>query len=363
LQSEAGSSNDENMRSVRFGLLGYGSWGQWHARIIDKTAGASLVAVADAREEKRKKAKSDFPVSAYTDYEDLIDLEDVDIIDVTLPNFLHLESALKAINSNRHLLLEKPMGLTERECDIILQARSRAKENDTKGRRESKVPILAIGFELRMSSLWRRVKELISEGVIGTPRSAQMEVFRALPDLGSGAWRLDRSKAGSWMLDGPIHYFDLLRWYFSQAGDASSIYSAASSREADPFDDSFSSAVRFSNGSFASLYYCMGGFGHTITLRMSGDEGGIAASWEATESTSPKPICRLQCGQGTRITDVALEREPGEVYDLEAAICELVRSVKEGSEPRLANGKDGKEAVRLCLAAEKSLEIGESVAL
>ncbi len=349
------------MQSVRFGLLGYGSWGQWHARIIDKTAGASLVAISDAREVMCKKAKSDFPVSTYSNYEDLIDMEDVDLIDVTLPNFLHLESALKAINSNRHLLLEKPMGLTERECDIILQARNGARENNTKGRRESKAPILAIGFELRMSSLWRRVKELINEGVIGTPRSAQMEVFRALPNLGAGAWRLDRSKAGSWMLDGPIHYFDLLRWYFSQAGDASSIYSTASSRKADPFDDSFSSAVRFSNGSFASLYYCMGGFGHTITLRISGDEGGIAASWEATEGTSPKPIYRLQYGQGTRITDVTIERDPGEIYDLDAEISELVRSVREGSEPCLASGQDGKEAVRLCLAAEKSLEIGESV--
>ncbi len=349
------------MQSVRIGLLGYGSWGQWHARIIDKTAGVSLVAVADAREEGRKKAKSDFPVTTYADYEELIDVEDVDLIDVTLPNFLHLEAALKAINAKKHLLLEKPMGVTEEECDIILQARSRAREKDTEGRRESKVPILAIGFELRMSSLWRGVKELINEGVIGTVRSAQMEVFRALPDLGSGSWRLDRNKAGSWMLDGPIHYFDLLRWYFSQAGDARSIYSAASSRKDDPFDNSFSSVVRFSDGGFASLYYCMGGFGHTITLRISGDEGGIVASWEATEGTSFNPIYRLQCGQGTRISDVTIESEPGEIFDLEAEIRELVGSVMEGSEPRLASGQDGKEAVRLCLAAEKSLRSGESV--
>jgi len=134
-----------------------------------------------------------------------------------------------------------------------------------------------------------------------------MEVFRALPDLGAGAWRLDRGKAGSWMLDGPIHYFDLLRWYFSQAGDARSIYSAASSRKGDRFDNSFSSVIRFSHGGFASLYYCMGGFGHTITLRISGDEGGIAASWEAAEGTSANPIYRLRCGQGTRISDVTIE--------------------------------------------------------
>ena len=97
------------MQSVRFGLLGYGSWGQWHARIIDQTVGASLVAISDAREEMCKKAKSDFSVTTYSNYEDLVDLEDVDLIDVTLPNFLHLESALKAINANRHLLLEKPL--------------------------------------------------------------------------------------------------------------------------------------------------------------------------------------------------------------------------------------------------------------
>jgi myo-inositol 2-dehydrogenase/D-chiro-inositol 1-dehydrogenase len=344
-------------QNVRIGLLGYGSWGQWHARIIDKTAGASLVAVADAREERRKKAQSDFPITAYRDYEDLIDLEDVDLIDVTLPNFLHLDAALKAIEADKHVMLEKPMGLSEQECDTVLQVRRQAIKS--KGGRKGNAPILAIGFELRMSSLWRKVKELIDEGVIGTPRSAQMDVFRDLPDLGKGAWRLDRSKAGSWMLDGPIHYFDLLRWYFSNAGDAISIYSAASSRKTDSFDNSFSSVLRFSEGSFASLYYCMGGFGHSITLKISGDAGGITASWEATEGTSSDPTYRLKVGQGKRISEVELERNPGEIFDLEAEILELVQSVKEGSLPKLASGEDGKEAVRLCLAAEKSLQSGE----
>lgn len=348
----------KNMQNVRIGLLGYGSWGQWHARIIDKTAGASLVAVADAREERRKKAQSDFSITAYRNYEDLIDLEDVDLIDVTLPNFLHLDAALKAIEAGKHLLLEKPMGVNEQECDTILQARRQSTKN--KGRK-SKVPILAIGFELRMSSLWGRVKGLINEGAIGTPRSAQMEVFRDLPDLGKGAWRLDRSKAGSWMLDGPIHYFDLLKWYFSNAGDAISISSAASSRKNDSFDNSFSSIVRFSDGGFASLYYCMGGFGHSINLKISGDDGGIAAGWEANEGTSSNPTYRLQVGQGTRISDIEIEDKPGEIFDLEAEIRELVQSVRERDVPQLAGGQEGKEAVRLCLAAEKSLESGESV--
>ncbi len=351
------------MKRIRFGLLGYGDWGQWHARCIDKIDGASLTAIADANDERRNKAKDDFHAAVYADYEELIDREEIDVVDVTLPNFLHLDAALKAINAGRHLLLEKPMGLNEKECEAILQALHRARNNHTTGRRKGKETILAIGFELRISSLWSKVKKLINNGVIGTPRSAQMEVFRCLPDLGSGAWRLDKSKAGSWMLDGPIHYFDLLRWYFSQAGAARSLYSVSRTKKNEQFDDCFSTVVRFSNGSFASLYYSMGGFGHTVTLRISGDEGGIAASWEALEGSSSKPMYRLQYGQGRHIRDARIERAPGEVFDLEAQINEMARSVREGNKPCLADGQDGAEAVALCLAAEKSIESGTIVEL
>ncbi len=348
-----------NKQNIRIGLLGYGAWGQWHARVIARTAGASLVAVADAREERRKKAQYDYPITAYKYYEDLINLENLDLIDITLPNFLHQEAALKVIEADKHLLLEKPMGLSEEECNTILQLRH---DHQAKKRRhKGKVPILAIGFELRMSSLWRRAKELIDEGAIGTPRSAQMEVFRDLPDLGKGAWRLDRSKAGSWMLDGPIHYFDLLRWYFGNSGDVKSVYSAASSRKKDTFDNSFSSVLRFANGSFASLYYCMGGFGHSITVKISGDAGGITAYWEANAGTSSNPTYRLRIGRDARISDVQLDGKPGEIFDLEAEIQELVQSVRNNSVSRLAGGREGKEAVKLCLAAEESLERGESV--
>jgi myo-inositol 2-dehydrogenase/D-chiro-inositol 1-dehydrogenase len=350
-----------NKQDIRIGLLGYGAWGRWHAQVIAKTAGASLVAVADAREERRKKAQDDFPIPAYKSYEDLIDLENVDLIDITLPNFLHQDAALKVIEADKHLLLEKPMGLSAEECDTILQLRNDRQAK--KRRRKGKVPVLAIGFELRMSSLWRRVKELIDEGAIGTPRSAQMEVFRDLPDLGKGAWRLDRSKAGSWMLDGPIHYFDLLRWYFSSVGNVKSVYSAASSRKKDSFNNSFSSILRYSDGGFASLYYCMGGFGHSITLKISGDSGGITAAWEANEGTSSDPNYRLRIGRDSRISNVRLDGKPGEIFDLEAEIQELVQSIRKNNTPRLAGGHEGKEAVRLCLAAEESLESGESVEL
>ena len=343
------------MRPVRFGLIGYGEWGQWHGRCINETAGASLVAVAECTEEGRRAAEKCFGVRTYSSYKELIEEEELDVADIVLPNYLHYEAAITALRAGKNVLLEKPMALRVEECDLILRL---AREN----RAGKKIPVLAIGFELRSSSLWGRVKELIQQGTIGIPRTLNMEIFRFLPEMGSGKWRLNKKKAGSWILDGPVHYFDLIRWYFQETGEPQSIYSVANSLRERALIDNFSSIIRFPNESYATLSYTMGGYGHYITAKIMGNEGAIRAHWEGVGSKSSEPKFYLEYGRNKAKYQVPIERPAGEIFDLKAEIEQVVRAVREGSAV-IAAGKDGREAVRLCLAAERSLEAGEIIKL
>ena len=68
------------MRPVRFGLMGYGEWGQWHGRCINETAGASLVAVTECTEEGRRAAEKCFGVRTYSSYKELIEEEELDVV-------------------------------------------------------------------------------------------------------------------------------------------------------------------------------------------------------------------------------------------------------------------------------------------
>ncbi|SVC93723.1 uncharacterized protein METZ01_LOCUS346577, partial [marine metagenome] len=88
----------------------------------------------------------------YGDYRELLDRGDIDIIDVTVPNVLHHEVAAAAFDAGKHVLLEKPMALELSHCDELI---SRAAEKGL---------LLAVGHELRLSSLWGKARALIDEG-------------------------------------------------------------------------------------------------------------------------------------------------------------------------------------------------------
>src|SRR6202007_2957029 len=99
----------------------------------------------------------------HADYRDLLSRETLDVIDVVLPSDLHYEVGRAVLEAGRHLLLEKPMALTVEHCDELIAL---AGEQDR---------LLAVGHELRLSSLWGKVKELIDAGAIGDPLYALIE--------------------------------------------------------------------------------------------------------------------------------------------------------------------------------------------
>ena len=88
----------------------------------------------------------------------------------------------------------------------------------------TKPSVLAIGHELRLSSLWGKVKEMIVAGAVGEPLYVLIELWRRPYRFGSGGWRYDTRRVGNWALEEPIHFFDLARWYFARSGDPASVY-------------------------------------------------------------------------------------------------------------------------------------------
>src|SRR5579864_4255773 len=202
---------------IRCGLIGYGAWGQHHARAIKSVAGAKLVAVAARSQQSVEKARAEQAGAAvYGDYRQMLEKEELDLVSIVLPSHLHFEVTRAVLESGRHVLLEKPMALTLEHCSRLVQmARERKK-------------VLAIGHELRMSSLWGKVKRLIEAGAVGEPLYELIELWRRPYRLGTDGWRYDISRVGSWILEEPIHFFDLARWYFQRAGEPVSVYATAS---------------------------------------------------------------------------------------------------------------------------------------
>jgi myo-inositol 2-dehydrogenase/D-chiro-inositol 1-dehydrogenase len=336
---------------IRYGLVGFGAWGAHHARAIAQTAGAQLVAIAAPSAATCAAAREQFPhATVYEDYRDLVLRDDVDVVDVVVPSHLHHAVAAAALNAEKHVLLEKPMALSVAECDDLLrlaQARQR---------------LLAVGHELRLSSLWGKVKELIADGFVGDPQYALVELSRRPYRLGSEGWRFNLDRVGSWILEEPIHFFDLARWYLASAGDPECVYAAANARDpARPeLHDNFSAIVKFAGGVFAVVSQTLSAFEHHQTVKVTGSKGALWASWSGAMDRTLHPTFSLRAFDGENVREIPLTKITGEVFELEDQMAMMTRAVQ-GRGRLVTTGEDGKWSVAMCLAAERSVNTGQPV--
>jgi myo-inositol 2-dehydrogenase/D-chiro-inositol 1-dehydrogenase len=336
------------MQSVRFGLFGYGAWGSHHAQALAQTAGAELVAIAVRTPESRARAQSDHPgARVYADYAELLRREELDAVDIVLPSHLHFETARAALQAGRHVLLEKPLALTVADCrELVRLARDKGK-------------CLAVGHELRLSSLWGKVKEMIDAGAIGEPLYVLIELWRRPYRLGADGWRYDLQRVGNWILEEPIHFFDLARWYLSGAGEPVSVYARASSKQVGhpELQDNFSAVLCFPGGAYAVIAQTLAAYEHHQTVKLTGMRGALWASWSGAMDRTLHPTFSLRYHDDQTTTDVPIEKITGEVFELQDEMAMMVRAVREGMAPA-ASGEDGLWSVALCLAAQRSVDTG-----
>ncbi len=338
---------------IRCALIGYGAWGPHHARAINETPDIELTAICARSAESQQRARQDHPAArVYTDYRELLQKEQLDAVAIVLPSDLHFEVASAVLQSGRHLLLEKPMALSVAHCDAL------------NALAQSKGVQLAVGHELRQSSLWGKVKELIDAGEIGEPLYALIELWRKPYRLGSGGWRYDIGRVGSWILEEPIHFFDLARWYFGGVGEPTSIYAAANGRQPDhpELHDNFSAIMQFPQGKYAVVSQSLAGWEHHQTVKLTGTRGALWAKWSGAMDRTFQPTFSLHKQDGDKSVEVPIARPSGEVYELVDQMGSFVKTLRDGK-PLICSGHDGRWSVAMCLAAEESLVAGRPVAL
>jgi hypothetical protein len=100
------------MRTIRFGLVGFGALGSHHARDISEVPGAELVDVAAHTDASRGRAMAGYHASTvYADHRVMLAHERLDVVDVVQPSDVHYAVAKDVLTAGRHLLLEKPVAL------------------------------------------------------------------------------------------------------------------------------------------------------------------------------------------------------------------------------------------------------------
>jgi myo-inositol 2-dehydrogenase/D-chiro-inositol 1-dehydrogenase len=330
---------------VRFGLVGFGAWGQFHAQSIAGNPEATLAAITAPSSASREAAAKAYPdAKIHANHEEMLRDSRLDIVDIVTPSHTHLDIATAALKAGCHVLLEKPMALSIEDCQAIIRLA------------DARSLKLAVGHELRVSSLWGEIRNIIDRGVIGTPQYVLVELSRKPYRLGASGWRYDRQRVGSWVLEEPIHFFDLARWYLEGAGEPVELYARGNSRDPQRPDlyDNFSAIFTYASGAYAVVSQTLAAFEHHQTVKVTGTKGAVWAGWSGVMDRTFEPTSFLKLFDGTTLEEVKIAKHAGEVYELRTQIERCVQMVRGEATP-LASGRDGAWSTALCLLAEESI--------
>lgn len=172
---------------------------------------------------------------ATTDYNEILAMSEVDCVYIASPVFCHKEQALAAAKSKKHILLEKPLGLTTEESLEIVEA---CEENGVK---------LGVGFMMRYHAYHKAIKEVIEKGTIGDIVSMRAQFTCWYPDI-EGAWRQDKKLSGGGaFVDLGVHCIDLLQYISGLQAVEVTGFSATQTFNYN-VDDSTAMVMRMNNG-------------------------------------------------------------------------------------------------------------------
>jgi predicted dehydrogenase len=181
-------------------VFGAGRAGHSHARAIEQCAGVRLVAVFDTDQDRADAFAEQHGCLAFTSPEPVLARDDVDLIMIALPNFLHASASVQAVSAGKHVFLEKPMADTLAECDQIITAVDRAGVH------------LLVAHSQRYFAATVRARDLLQGGELGQPVFATDTWYKPFGLENRLPWFRDRATGGGmWLMNG-AHMIDRTCW-------------------------------------------------------------------------------------------------------------------------------------------------------
>jgi predicted dehydrogenase len=237
-----------NVRPLNVGIIGLGNQGKLHLKNCLASGKLNVIAVSDTSKNALKYATNRGVKKVYANYEDLIMDKEVDAVIITLPNYLHLNSAVKAAEAGKDILLEKPLACRLEEGQKIVSAVERSGVK------------LMVGYSMRFDPPFKELREKIISGYFGEVELAQASNISAGPfteqadKLGPipvSDWWFDKELAGGGaLLDLGIHMVDLLAWYFGEVESVSSYLGYLLNMRV---EDTASCVIKFKKGPLATV--------------------------------------------------------------------------------------------------------------
>ena len=186
---------------LKIGLVGVGGISGAHIPAWEAMEDAELVALCDVRPERMKKYDDK---RQYTDFEEMLAKEQLDILDICLPTYLHPDFAIKAMEKGIHVICEKPISLNREDVSRVYDA---AHRNNVK---------FMVAQVVRFWPEYELIKTLFDTGKYGKLLSGYMSRLGAIPKWSWDNWMKDEHRSGLVPFDLHIHDMDYMVYAFGK---------------------------------------------------------------------------------------------------------------------------------------------------
>ncbi len=186
---------------LKWGILSNAGINAAVAPAISAADGAELAAIASRTAEGAQRAAAEYGAAqAFSSYDALLADPDIDVVYIPLPNHLHAEWTVRALDAGKHVLVEKPMALSTTEIDTVAAAAARNHR------------LVYEGFMYRHTDRWARLVEIVRSGTIGTPQVVRIDFAFVVPgDTAGGNVRFLAGPGGGIIWDMGCYAINMAR--------------------------------------------------------------------------------------------------------------------------------------------------------
>ncbi len=188
-------------RKIRVAFIGCGGISATHLAAYKKIPEVEVVAGADIKSDRLDWLRDEHGIQGvYLDYKKMLKEVKPDAVDVCTPNGVHAPSAIAALNAGAHVMTEKPMAMSPKECQAMIDA---AKKNKRK---------LAVGFQYRYHPTTQMLKRARDDGHFGNIMYVKCRALRRRGIPNWGVFGQKKLQGGGPMIDIGVHVIEMAHY-------------------------------------------------------------------------------------------------------------------------------------------------------
>ena len=336
------------MKTYGVGVFGIGWVAGEHIKAYVQNPNMEVRALASRRKQSAQacKEKLGLDCDILDDYESLLKREDIDIIDLCSPNYLHAQEAIDAASAGKHVVIEKPIAMNLEELKAVKNAVVKAGVKSQ------------VGFVSRWNPHVGSIRSMIDKGGLGEIFYVEVDYYHEIGPWWSGwSWGANTRKDGpSASLVAGCHAVDLL-YYFG--GDVEEVfaYGAFGHRKDYEYEPTYAAVVKFKNGKIGKTGCSFENeCPYVMNIILHGSKGSVLNEKFYTKEWYP--------GQQGWQTFNSIFLDSGDVahHPFQEMVDDLAKALAEDKEAT-ANIHEAYKSHELCLAIDLSIETGQVVKL